>query len=84
LARPWATRSGHNPSGKNLLAQHLSKTHDEQLDVRLVIATTDQPEVVECGEDASVLNKTLHVRENAVGKVAVFDGDHFVIEFRQR
>jgi hypothetical protein len=78
------SRWRHNPPGKNLLTEHLRKARDEQLDVRLVIATTDQPEVVERGEDASGLKKTFHIKENAVGKVTVFDGDNFVIEFRQR
>jgi hypothetical protein len=73
-----------NPPGKNLLTQHLRKAHDERLDVKLVIATTDRPEVVERGEEAASLKKTFHIKENVVGKVAVFDGDNFVIEFRQR
>lgn len=73
-----------NAPGKNLLTEHLRKAHDERLDVRLVIARTDQPEVVERGEEAASLKKEFYIKENVVGKVTVFDGDNFVIEFRER
>jgi hypothetical protein len=73
-----------NAPGKNLLTEHLRKAHDEDLDVRLVIAKTNQPEVVERGEEAASLKKEFYIKENVVGKVTVFDGDNFVIEFRQR
>lgn len=73
-----------NAPGKNLLTEHLRKAFDERLDVRLVIARTDQPDVVERGEEAASIKKTFDIKENAVGKVTVFDGDNFVIEFRQR
>lgn len=71
-----------NPPGKNLLAQHLSVAVERSLDVRLVIASTDQPDVVDRDEDASRIKKTFHIKENAVAKVIYFDGDNFTIEFR--
>lgn len=73
-----------NSPGKNLLARHLREAFENRLDVRLVIATTDQPEVVDRGEEASTIKKTFHIKENAVGKVTSFDDDNFIIEFRQR
>jgi hypothetical protein len=73
-----------NSPGKNLLAQHLSHAWNARLDVRLVIATTDQPDVVDRGEEAASIKKTFHIKDNAVGKITLFDGDNFSIEFRQR
>lgn len=73
-----------NPPGKNLLSEHLLAAVERSLDVRLVIASTDQPDVVDRGEDASRIKKTFHIKENAVGKVTNFDGDNFTIEFRAR
>jgi len=72
-----------NPPGKNLLIEHLTKARDESLPVRLVVATTNQPDVVDRGEEASTIQKTFHVKKNVVGKIALFDGDKFVIEFRE-
>jgi hypothetical protein len=73
-----------NTPGKNLFIEHLTAGRDQSLPVRLVIATTDQPEVVERGEDASGIRKTFHIKEDVVGKVALFDGDNFVLEFRRK
>lgn len=73
-----------NTPGKNLLIEHLNAAQDQSLPVRLVIATTDQPEVVERGEDASSIRKTFHIKEDVVGKVALFDGDNLVLEFRRK
>ena len=78
------SRWQHNTPGKNLLIEHLTKAHQEKLPARLVIATTDQPDVVERGEDASTIRKTFHIREDVVGSVTVFDGDEFILEFRRR
>lgn len=73
-----------NTPGKSLLIEHLTKAREEGLCVRLIIATTDQPEVVDRGEDASAIKKTFHVREDVVGKVTLFDGDNFLLEFKAR
>lgn len=73
-----------NTPGKNLLIEHLTMARDDALPVRLVIATTDQPDVVDGGRDASAIRKTFHIREDVVGKVAVFDGDNFILEFWRR
>jgi hypothetical protein len=73
-----------NTPGKALLVEHLAQAKDSETPVRLVIATTDQPEVVDRGEDASAISKTFHVKQDVVGRVTVFDGESFVLEFRRR
>jgi hypothetical protein len=73
-----------NPAGKNLFTEHLTIGLSEQRDVRLVIATTTETAVVDRGEDASAIPKTFHIREDVVGKVTLFDGDNFELEFRRK
>jgi hypothetical protein len=73
-----------NVPGKNLLVEHLELGLKGERPVRLIIATTPQPEVVDRGEDASAIPKTFHVRQDVVGKVSHFDGDNFALEFRKR
>ncbi|HEY6640602.1 hypothetical protein [Povalibacter sp.] len=73
-----------NPPGKNLLIEHLTKARDESLPVRLVIATTDRPDVVDRGEVANTIAKTFHVKPEVVGKVVLFDGDNFSLEFSRK
>ncbi len=52
--------------------------------MRLIVATTDETDAVDSGHDASKVKKTFHVRDDVVGKLVDFDGDHFVIDFRKR
>jgi hypothetical protein len=73
-----------NPAGKNLLVEHLRLGHEEARSVRLIIATTTQPAVVDRGEDASTIPKTFHIRDDVVGKVTLFDGDNYALEFRRK
>lgn len=73
-----------NAAGKNLFTEHLLLGLNEQRDVRLVIATTAETDVVDRGIDASKLPKRFHIREDLVGKVTLFDGDNFELEFRRR
>lgn len=72
-----------NTPGKNLLIRHLRKARDESLPIRLVVATTDQSDVVDRGEPADKIKKTFHVKAEVVGRVTLFDGDNFQIEFRR-
>ncbi len=69
---------------KNLFIQHLVLAKEQQLPVRLVIATAQNPGAVDRGEDGSTIPKTFHIKENVVGKIILFDGDNFVIEFREK
>jgi hypothetical protein len=73
-----------NAPGKNLLVEHLTTARNQALPVRLVIATTNQPDVIDRGEEASSIHKTFHIKENVVGKVVVFDRDNFILEFRKK
>jgi hypothetical protein len=70
-----------NTPGKNLLISHISEAYASGLPVRLIIATTRDPAVVDAGDDASKIAKTFHVREDLVGRVTSFDGDNYVIDF---
>ena len=75
------SRWAGNAAGNNLLREHLTRALADDLHVRLVIARTDETDIVDSGQDASQAAKTFGVREDLVGKVAVFDGDQFEIEF---
>ena len=75
------SRWAGNKPGNNLLRGHLEAATKGQTNVRLVIAKTDEPALVDSGGDASQAQNTFGVRENLVGRIASFDGDEFVIEF---
>jgi hypothetical protein len=77
------SRWGPNTPGKNLLVEHLNLGRTQARPVRLIIATTSSPEVVDRGQDASSIQKSFHIKQDVVGKVTVFDGDNFVLEFRR-
>ncbi len=71
-----------NHQGRNLLAKHLKMAIEDNLQVRLVVATLDDTkESISTDGDASLLSKTFSIEKNLVGKVVEFDGDSFVIEF---
>jgi len=76
------SRWGGNGQGCNLLKIHLAQTIAGDFPVRMIIATTSETEAVENGQDASKIKKTFHIREDVVGRVSMFDGDNYVIEFR--
>jgi hypothetical protein len=73
--------NGSNRAGWNLLRKHLEMTMAGKLEVRLVLAKTDNPAAVAKGGDASKLSSTFSTREDLVGRLTHFDGDHFTIEF---
>lgn len=70
-----------NHQGRNLLATHLKKAIEDDLPVRLVVATLDDPMEHSSG-NASTLSKTFSIEKNLIGKIVEFDGDSFAIEFR--
>ena len=74
---------GGNKNGNNLLRRHLSQAHDENLPVHLVVATADNPDAIRNSTDASVFRKTFAAREELIGRVVIFDGDKFIIDFEQ-
>ncbi len=70
----------HAP-GRKLLFDHLTQALEHRLALRLVIATTDQPGVVDRNEDTRGLFKTFHTRHDIVGRVVCFDGDGYTLNF---
>jgi len=56
-----------------LLGQHLTLARTDDLPVRMVVAFSASPN---CAAVAGY-----HVRPDLVGKVMMFDGDHFMIDF---
>ena len=77
------SRWGGNELGRKLLRTHLEQAVAKSLPVRMVVATTTETEAVDQGHDASKVKKTFHVREDVQGRVTVFDGDNFTLEFRR-
>jgi hypothetical protein len=61
-------------AGKDLLAEHLTRGRDEQLAVRMVVVTSI------ASRDGKAA-RNIHVRKDLIGKVTVFDGDHFIVDF---
>lgn len=72
----------NNSLGRQLLREHLQKAVSDRLNVRLVVARTVDTRVVDQGKDASKIKKSFHVRDELVGLISSFDGDNFVIEYR--
>jgi hypothetical protein len=58
-----------------LLGQHLTLARDGALPVRMVVMTAATNERG---------SRRFHVREDLVGQVVKFDGDHFIIDFTRR
>jgi len=77
------SRWDRNKAGSSLLRGHLEEAMRESLPVRLVIATAEDPALVDRGDDASKTKKTFHIPDGVEGRVIAFDGDKFVIEFRK-
>jgi hypothetical protein len=72
--------SGH---GNRLFAEHLRTAMSDQRPVRLVIAKTDDVDLIESGGDGSKAKKTFKARPEWVGRVTDFDGDRFTIAFNR-
>jgi hypothetical protein len=70
--------------GNNELRRALHKAAGTDQVIRAVIARTEDPQTVDAGQDASTAKKTFFVREDWYGKVVVWDGDHYEIEFRRK
>lgn len=74
-------RWGGNPSGNNLLREHLTKAFQEKLPVRLVVAKPDNVDDLETTTDASKIKKKFFLRPEVVGRVTHFNGDDYEIDF---
>ena len=81
IYRDYMSRWNVNAPGKNLLKQHLSQAFEKKLAVRLVIATTNRPEVIDRGETATGLENSFHAKPEAIGRVTAYDGENFEVVF---
>lgn len=70
--------SGH---GNKEFRSRIDKAFSSKQVVRAVISRTDNEKAVDRGEDASKFKNKFHVREDWIGKVVLWDGDNFEIEF---
>ena len=68
-------------NGNKEFRERLDKAHASSQPIRAVIARTNNEAAVASGQDASKLKNTFSVRENWLGKLALWDGDNFEIEF---
>jgi hypothetical protein len=59
-----------------LLGQHLAVAHVGALPVRMVVSSR-------ADEKNGGGISSCHVRPDLIGKVAAFDGDHFIVDFRR-
>jgi hypothetical protein len=71
--------SGH---GNIEFSKRIAKAYDTNQPVRVVIARADDEEAIRKGQDASKVKKKFHIKKDWLGKVTVWDGDQFEIEFR--
>ena len=79
----YLSRWNVNAPGKNLLIAHLREGIEKQLSVHLVVATAENPTVIDRGETATGMRNTLHPKPEVIGKVVLFDGENFAVEFRK-
>jgi hypothetical protein len=68
------SRGSAESKENQLLSQHLSLARDGELPIRMVVMSTA---VRKDGGN----RRTFHVRPDLIGKLALFDGDHFIVDF---
>ncbi len=78
------SRWSGNTAGNNLCRKHVLDAFNNKRPVRLVVATADDTEVVDSGNDASKVKKTFHTMPDMIGHITHFDGDKFVIDFQRK
>lgn len=79
----YLSRWNVNAPGKNLLIEHLREGLEKQLTVHLVVATAEDPAVIDRGETATGMRNTFHPKPEVVGRVVLFDGENFAVDFRK-
>jgi hypothetical protein len=65
------------PADTQLLGQHLALAHVGALPVRMVVSAR-------ADEKHRGGSSSCHVRPDLIGKVAAFDGDHFIVDFTRK
>ena len=68
------SREAGDGQGTALLGRHLTLARDEDLPIRMIVAS---PKDAASGK----VGRSFHVRTDLVGKVTKFDGDHFIVDF---
>jgi len=71
------SRQSAGGSDTELLGRHLTLAHAGALPVRMVVSSRTN-------ESKGNLGASCHVRPDLVGRVAEFDGDHFIVDFTRR
>mgnify|MGYP000213723234 CR=1 FL=1 len=69
--------------GNKEFVKNLDNAYKNDLDVRAIIAKTKRPDVVDGGGAANNLGNTFSPKLDWIGKVILWDGDNFEIEFKQ-
>ena len=69
--------------GNSEFIANLNLATEKDLVVRAIIAKSKNPEAVAAGDPASNLGNTFDPKKDWVGKVTVWNGDDFEIEFSQ-
>lgn len=71
--------SRQSPGGSDteLLGRHLTLAYEGALPVRMVVSSR-------AVEGTGSSTSACHVRPDLIGKVAAFDGDHFIVDFTRR
>jgi hypothetical protein len=70
------SRESSHPAEVASLGQHLELARDGNLPIRMVVIT-EKTETA-AGKTTS---RGIHVRQDLIGKVIKFDGDHFIVDF---
>ena len=81
------SRWSSNIPGNNQCKKDLQKAFDEKLTVNAVIVKSNELAIIDNSTEVKAVHehkKTFSVRNDIVGKVTVFDGDNFVIEFEKK
>ena len=67
--------------GNTEFRAYLDNAYKQGQVVRAVIGRTSDEEALSRGVDAHTLDNTFHVREDWIGRVTVWDGENYEIEF---
>ncbi len=71
------SREPSNRGATERLSQHLTLARDGALPVRRVVSTIG-------GTDSGSAVRSIHIRPDLVGRVVIFDGDNYAIDFVRR
>lgn len=69
--------------GNDAFRKHLPLAYEENRVVRAVIVKTKKTSVIDAGGSGANLGNTFSIKKDWVGKVILWDGDNFEIEFKQ-